>query len=110
MDDAVNVALNTQTMSSQPKDQTKNEHNIKRHDYKTSVLSAFDALHQPEKEQEKKMLVAELGDLEPVIYVDHKGEEHYLLAAPKVIGNMMTLEAENKPSSPIFIPKKRKER
>lgn len=75
MDDAVNVVLNTQTTSStQPKNQTKNEYNIKRHDYKTSILSAFDALHQSEKEQKQKMLVAELGDLEPVVYVDHKGE------------------------------------
>ncbi|KAG2207969.1 hypothetical protein INT47_010953 [Mucor saturninus] len=91
-------------MSTQPKDQAKNEHNIEIHDHKTSVLSAFDALHEPEKEQEKKLLVAKLGDLEPVIYVDHKGKEHHLLAAPKVIGNMMALEADN-----IFIPKKRKE-
>ncbi|KAL4215166.1 hypothetical protein AB4K20DRAFT_1862428 [Rhizopus microsporus] len=74
----------------------------------TSVLSAFNALQQPEKEQEKKLLIAELGDLEPVVYVDCEGEEHHLLTAPKVISNMATLEAENQPSSFIFIPKKRK--
>ncbi|CEG75152.1 hypothetical protein RMATCC62417_10249 [Rhizopus microsporus] len=107
-DDAVNVILDVKTTPSQPKDQTKGENNIKRYDYKTSVLSAFNALQQPEKEQEKKLLIAELGELEPVVYVDREGEEHHLLAAPKVISNMMTLEAENQPSSFIFIPKKRK--
>ncbi|CEP13964.1 hypothetical protein [Parasitella parasitica] len=60
------------------------------------------------KKSKKKMLVAKLGYLEPVIYVDHKGEEHHLLAAPRVIGKMMVLEAENKPSSLVFIPKKKR--
>ncbi|RCH78372.1 hypothetical protein CU097_000924, partial [Rhizopus azygosporus] len=87
-DDAVNVILDVKTTRSQPKDQTKGENNIKRYDYKTS---------QPEKEQKKKLLIAELGDLESVVYVDREGEEHHLLAAPKVISNMMTLEAENQP-------------
>lgn len=115
MDDAVNVVLNTQTTSLQPKDQTKNEHNNQRHGYKkTSVLSSFDALlHQPgKKEQEKKMSLTKLRDLKPVVYVGHKGEEHHLLAATKVIGKMMMLEAEENKSSSliisIFIPKREK--
>lgn len=45
-----------------------------------------------------------------MVYVDREGEEHHLLAAPKVISNMMTLEAENQPSSFIFIPKKREKK
>lgn len=44
------------------------------------------------KSKKKKMLVAELGDLEPVIYVDSKGEEHHLWAAPKVIGTWWCLK------------------
>ena len=107
-DDAVNVILDVTATPSQPKDQTKDENNDKRHDYKTSVLSAFDALQQPEKDQEKKLLIAELGDLEPVVYVDPEGEEHHLLATAKVIGKLMTAEEGNQPSPPIFVPKKRK--
>ncbi|OAD79908.1 hypothetical protein PHYBLDRAFT_162960 [Phycomyces blakesleeanus NRRL 1555(-)] len=76
-------ALSIKTTSSQPKNQTNDENNIKIYDYKTSVLLAFNVLQQPEKEQEKKLLITELGDLEPVVYVDREGEEHYLLAAPK---------------------------
>lgn len=109
VDDAVNVSLNVKTTLLRPKDQTENETNTKQYEYKTSVLSAFDALQQSEKEQEEKLLIAELGDLEPVVYVDCKGKEHHLLAAPKVISRMMTLEVENQSSSIIFIPKKRKQ-
>lgn len=100
-DDAVNVILDVKTMPFQSKDQTKDEDNIKR-------LSAFNALQQPEKEQEKKLLIAKLGDLEPAVYVDREGIEHHLLAAPKVISNMMTFEVENQLSSFISIPKKKK--
>ena len=34
--------------------QEKEEENNARHDYKTAVLSAFNALNKPDREQEKK--------------------------------------------------------
>jgi len=40
------------------------------------------------------MSLTKLGDLKPVVYVGHKGEEHHLLAAKKAIGKMMTLKVE----------------
>lgn len=58
-DDAVNVGLNVKTASLQPKDQIENETGTKIYEYKTSVLSAFDAVQQPKKEQEKKLFIAE---------------------------------------------------
>ncbi|KAL0094917.1 hypothetical protein F4703DRAFT_1902574 [Phycomyces blakesleeanus] len=56
--------------------------------------------------QEKKLLITELGDLEPVVYVDREGEEHYLLAAPKGINNIMTLERKTiyQDSQPDLLP------
>lgn len=43
-----------------------NEEDDVRHDHHTAVLSAFDAMGESEKEQEKKLLVAEWGEGETV--------------------------------------------
>ncbi|KAI7903286.1 uncharacterized protein BX663DRAFT_434041 [Cokeromyces recurvatus] len=40
------------------------------------------------KIKEKKRLIAGLGDLKPVAYIDHEGKEHSLLAASKVIDSL----------------------
>lgn len=52
-DDIVHVALDIMTTTSSI--QEKEEENNTRHDYKTAVLSAFNALNQPDKDREKKI-------------------------------------------------------
>ncbi|KAG0785049.1 hypothetical protein G6F57_003524 [Rhizopus arrhizus] len=51
-DDAAHVTLDIMTTISST--QEKEEENNARHDYKTAVLSAFNALNKPDREQEKK--------------------------------------------------------
>lgn len=76
-----------------------------RHDHHTAVLSAFDAMDQSEKEQGKKLLVAKLGDLDPIAIVDQKGKERNLLANKKIINTIIEL---NQTSLVFSLPKKRK--
>lgn len=78
-------------------------------DFKTAVLSAFDALTQPSKDQEKKLLIAELGDLKPIAFIDHEGKEYNLLAASKVIDNLiLSQKKEERPMFAAINPRKRK--
>lgn len=51
-DDTVHVALDIMTIASFI--QEKEEDNNTRHDYKTAVLSAFNALNQPDKDRKKE--------------------------------------------------------
>ncbi|KAI7866008.1 hypothetical protein BDF14DRAFT_1698109, partial [Spinellus fusiger] len=65
-------------------------------------------LSQPSEDQEKKLLIAELGDLKPVAYIDHQGKEHSLLAASKVIDSLISSQKiENQPLFLAITPKKR---
>lgn len=105
-DDAVHAALDIMTTISST--QEKEEENNTRHDYKTAVLSAFNALNQPDKDQEKKSLIAKLGELEPIAYIDHEGKEHNLLAAPEVIQNVMASQEKDTLPSFSIVPQKRK--
>ncbi|KAL7335523.1 hypothetical protein PS15p_200983 [Mucor circinelloides] len=45
------------------------------------------------------LLIAELGDLKPVAYIDHQGKEYGLLAASKVIDSL-TSQKNNRHSLP----------
>ncbi|ORE08953.1 hypothetical protein BCV72DRAFT_303177 [Rhizopus microsporus var. microsporus] len=76
-----------------------------RHDHHTAVLSAFDAMGESEKEQGKELLVAELGDLDPIAIVDQEGKEYNLLANKKIINTIIEL---NQTSVIFYLPKKRK--
>ncbi|CEI96666.1 hypothetical protein RMCBS344292_10823 [Rhizopus microsporus] len=51
-DDTVHVALGIVTITLSI--QEKEEHNNTRHGYKTAILSAFNALNQPDRDREKK--------------------------------------------------------
>ncbi|KAI9365093.1 hypothetical protein BD770DRAFT_406359 [Pilaira anomala] len=107
-DDTVAVILDTEitTPLSTAQEVVKEIHSTR--DYKTAVLSAFDALSQPSEDQEKKLLIAELGDIKPVAYIDYKGKEHSLLAASKVIDSLTS--SQKKEKQPLFLaitPKKR---
>ncbi|KAG1166489.1 hypothetical protein G6F36_012923 [Rhizopus arrhizus] len=82
-----------------------NEEDDVRHDHHTAVLSAFDAMGESEKEQEKKLLVAELGDLDPIAIVDQEGKEYNLLANKKIINTIIEL---NQIPLVFSLPKKRK--
>ncbi|PHZ16412.1 uncharacterized protein RHIMIDRAFT_234007 [Rhizopus microsporus ATCC 52813] len=79
--------------------------NANRHDHHTAVLSAFDAMGESEKEQGKELLVAELGDLDPIAIVDQEGKEYNLLANKKIINTIIEL---NQTSVIFYLPKKRK--
>lgn len=78
-DDTVHVALGIVTITLSI--QEKEEHNNTRHGYKTAILSAFNALNQPDRDREKKKkktLIAQLEELEPMAYIDREGKEHDL--------------------------------
>ncbi|EIE77547.1 hypothetical protein RO3G_02251 [Rhizopus delemar RA 99-880] len=60
---------------------------------------------ESEKEQEKKLLVAELGDLDPIAIVDQEGKEYNLLANKKIINTIIEL---NQIPLVFSLPKKRK--
>ncbi|CAO3699589.1 unnamed protein product [Rhizopus stolonifer] len=72
-------------------------------DYKT----AFDALTQPSKDQEKKLLIAELGNSKPIAYIDHEGKEHNLLTASKVTDSLILSQKEEEPLFVAITPKKK---
>ena len=57
---------------------------------------------------EKKNLIAQLRELEPIAYIDHDGKEHTLLAAPKVIQNVVASQEKDQSPSFFIVPKKRK--
>lgn len=105
-DDAVHASLDIMTTTSST--QEKEEENNTRHDYKTAVLSASNALNQLDKDQEKESLIAKLGELEPIAYIDHEGNEHNLLAAPEVIQNVMASQEKDPLPSFSIVPQKRK--
>ncbi|KAI7903287.1 uncharacterized protein BX663DRAFT_486017 [Cokeromyces recurvatus] len=48
------------------------------------------------KIKEKKRLIAGLGDLKPVAYIDHEGKEHSLLAASKVIDSLTSSQKKKR--------------
>ncbi|KAG2227822.1 hypothetical protein INT45_002060 [Circinella minor] len=104
-DDTVHVALDT--MATSPSIQEKEEKNT-RHDYKTAVLSAFNALNETDKNKNKKKLIAQLGELDPMAYIDDVGKEHNLLAAPEVIQNVIASQEKKISPSFFIVPKKRK--
>lgn len=105
-EDTVQVALEITTTTSST--QKKDKENKKSHDYKTAILSAFNAINETDKDREKKTLIAQLGELEPIAYIDHEGKEHDLLAAPEVIKNLVTSQEKDQSSSFFIVPKKRK--
>ncbi|KAG2227805.1 hypothetical protein INT45_002043 [Circinella minor] len=105
-DDTVHVALDT--MATSPSMEEKEEEKNTRHDYKTAILSAFNALDKIDEDKEKKSLIAQLGELEPVAYVDNKGKEHNLLAASEVIQDVVASQEEEQAPSFFIVPKKRK--
>ncbi|KAI7900233.1 uncharacterized protein BX663DRAFT_517987 [Cokeromyces recurvatus] len=108
-DDTLQVALDIMTTISFI--QEKEEENKTRHDYKTAVLSAFNALNRTDKDREKtkkKTLIAQLGELEPLAYIDHKGEEHNLLTASEVIRNVVVSQKKDLSPSFLIVSKKRK--
>jgi hypothetical protein len=60
------------------------------------------------KIKRKKLLIAELGVLKPVAYIDHQGKEHSLLAASKVIDSLTSSQKKEKqPLCLAITPKKR---
>ncbi|KAI7895220.1 uncharacterized protein EV154DRAFT_559636 [Mucor mucedo] len=84
-DDTVAVILDTAMVTplSAAPEVVKDSYSTR--DYTTAVLSAFDALSQTSEDKHKKLLIAELGDLKPVAYIDHQANEQNLLAHSNVI-------------------------
>lgn len=104
-DDCLDVALKANRsipVSAVPT--VPNKEDDVRHDHHTAVLSAFDAMDESEKEQGKELLVAELGDLDPIAIVDQEGKERNLLANKKIINTIIEL---NQTSLVFSLPKKR---
>ncbi|KAG1561026.1 hypothetical protein G6F49_002167 [Rhizopus delemar] len=105
-DDCLDVTLKaSRSVSVSAAPTVPNEEDDVRHDHHTAVLSAFDAMGESEKEQEKKLLVAELGDLDPIAIVDQEGKEYNLLANKKIINTIIEL---NQIPLVFSLPKKRK--
>lgn len=107
-DDTAAVILDTETTTplSTAQKVAKEIHSTR--DYKTAVLSAFDALSQPSEYQERKLLKAELGDLKPVACIDYQGKEHGLLAASKVIDSSTSPQKNSRYIFLAITPKKKK--
>lgn len=105
-DDTVAVVLDTELTTPLSTAQEIVKETYCTRDYRTAVLSAIDALSQPYEDQEKKLLIAELGGLKPVAYIDHQGKKYSLLAASKVIDSLTSQKKEKRPSFLAITPKK----
>lgn len=109
-DDTVAVILDTAMVTplSTAPEVVKDSYSTR--DYTTAVLSAFDALSQSSEDKEKKLLIAELGDLKPVAYIDHQANEQNLLAHSNVIDKLTSSHTNENPPLFLAITQKKKKK
>ncbi|CEG84520.1 hypothetical protein RMATCC62417_18311 [Rhizopus microsporus] len=107
-EETVQVTINPSITMPKTITPLKDEKYPKLRDYDSAVLSAFDALNLPKGEQQKKLMITSLGDLQPIAHVDDKGCEFNLLAAPSVVNRLVFNQQHRKPSFFSVTPMKRK--